>query len=208
MRLPRLLSASLFLVPMSARAFGPSTHVPSVSDRSAQVDDLMTDAVRALRDGNAKGALEQGDQAAAIDGRDPWVHYNRAIALFDLGHLEEGLAELSVAEHRFVVEKDDWGRSRVLYQRGLRLRDAGRCNEAAAAMRAFATLVPDPDDRAQADRAVAACIPPSGQPVATERRRQGRPAPAHGHGRSGLTLRPAPSHGCSGADDCDKADPR
>jgi tetratricopeptide (TPR) repeat protein len=99
-----------------------------------------TQAERELHTGDATRALATAERREARANGDPWAHYDRAVALGELGHSNEAAGEFREAESRF-VGRSTWGRSISLFGRARVLADAGRCREARQAYEAYAALV-------------------------------------------------------------------
>jgi hypothetical protein len=101
-----------------------------------------------MAEGRASAALVEGDLETALLVADAglvahdsaWLHYDRGVALVRLGRLEEGLAELRVAERMFPGAHE---KSLAIYRRALALGVAGRCPEAAKEVAAYQAIVKD-----------------------------------------------------------------
>lgn len=99
-------------------------------------------------------ALELAD--AGVTGRreaDPWLYYNRAVALVETGRFDDAVTAFTIAEREFGgADENPWGRAISIYGRARAL-DAGlRCTEAKRAYEEFASLVrkDDPSSAATA----------------------------------------------------------
>jgi tetratricopeptide (TPR) repeat protein len=102
-------------------------------------------------------ALVQADRALASpknEPPDPWLDYNRAVALAELGRTDEAVKAFETAERRFHERggTDRYGESISVYGRARALDNAGRCAAAQKAYRAYVALAPS---RADADQALA-----------------------------------------------------
>lgn len=146
-------------------------------------DATASEMSSAVVDGDYERALRQADLAAAMatppDGgaRSPWVDYNRAVALSELGRTDDAVRAFESAEVAFSADdgalgahpSKGWGKSIAIYGRARALDNAGRCAEASTAYREYATLAPG---RAQAEVALATskkCKPLVGPSVMTTR---------------------------------------
>ena len=105
---------------------------------------LTTRAARAAMNGNPEQARDLANRAIRADPRDPWPHYNKGMALAQLGETDAALAALFAAEQRF-AKTDRWGRSVAIYGRAHALSRAGRCPEAVQAYAEYATFVSKDD---------------------------------------------------------------
>jgi tetratricopeptide (TPR) repeat protein len=96
-------------------------------------------------------SAQQWDRAVALSGtatpeqsKDPWLQYQRALALAGLRRTDEAVSAFDLAAASF--PKDDVrGRSVALYGKARALVDAGRCASAARAYEDYARLVKDAD---------------------------------------------------------------
>jgi tetratricopeptide (TPR) repeat protein len=135
------------------------------SERMRAGADASTAAVAALVRGDHAAALASADRGLAKHADDPWLWYNRGVALAGLGRVDEALASLQEAEQRFADPHD---RSLAVYRRALTLEFAGRCAEASTELSRYAALI-RPTQPALADAAlghVGHCIAPTAQELA------------------------------------------
>jgi hypothetical protein len=155
-----------FAAPSSAELH-PLQHVDLRTPQRRTAEYFSTQAVNALVEGDAGRACMYAERGLAADPKDPWLHYNRAVALFDLGFGDQGARELNLAD-LYLSPGDTWGLSVVQYQRALRLQQAGRCDDARREFGRYARMVRGADPKAAelAIRYGNACVRP--QPVATE----------------------------------------
>jgi tetratricopeptide (TPR) repeat protein len=157
--------ASLFVALVSSAlvvACAPhSTHTPPTLTSARAPMYQETQAERELHAGDAKRALATAERREARANGDPWAHYDRAVALDELGNTNEAAGEFREAESRF-VGRSTWGRSISLFGRARVLADAGRCREARQAYEAYAALVQrySPRDAVTALREADECIVP------------------------------------------------
>jgi tetratricopeptide (TPR) repeat protein len=124
--------------------------------------ELATRAATAEMNGDPQAALHLADRAIAAEPRDPWPHYDRAMALAQIGEIDRALESFAAAEQRFAAN-DRWGISVAIYGRAHALSQAGRCDQARQAFDAYASLVreQDPKSAAMAERYGANCRPPT-----------------------------------------------
>jgi Flp pilus assembly protein TadD len=111
-------------------------------------------------EGNPQAALAYAARAIAADPKDPWAHYNKAVALARLGSVDDAVQSFRAAEERFNLG-DVWGRSVAIYGSAHALAQAGRCDEAKSEYHRYAEFVRERDPRS-ADMAVryaATCRP-------------------------------------------------
>jgi tetratricopeptide (TPR) repeat protein len=108
--------------------------------------------------GDPQAALAYAERAIAADPRDPWAHYNKAMALARLGNVDEALKSFAAAEQRYNVA-DIWGRSVAIYGGAHALSVASRCEEAKREFMRYAAFVRERDPRsaAMAERYAAGC---------------------------------------------------
>jgi hypothetical protein len=129
----------------------PAQHVDVSTPLKRQVSRLQTQSARALVRADYGRALALADAGLKLDPRNPWLHYDRGVALFGLRQVDDAVAELRYAEASFPPE-DIWGRSIAIYQRAVKLQQIGRCADGVLAFREYAALVrrsaPDLADRA------------------------------------------------------------
>ena len=123
---------------------------------------LATRAAKSEMAGDPRSALTLAAQAVAADPRDPWAHYDKAMALAHLGNVDDALKSFTAAETRF-APGDPWARSVAIYGGAHVLATAGRCDEARRELLRYATFVRDRDPKS-ADMATsyaATCRPPA-----------------------------------------------
>lgn len=128
--------------------------------REAQtaIGDTSTSNVTSLIiDRDYAGALKAADEAARSTERSPWLEYNRAIALSNLGRTDEAVKAFRKVEQQLTeteASNSPWGRSIAIYGRARALADANRCSEAKRAYEEFAGFV-RPTNPKDADMALA-----------------------------------------------------
>jgi tetratricopeptide (TPR) repeat protein len=83
-------------------------------------------------------AVTERDESDSPD--DPWVHYDRAVALEVTGAVDGAVGEFQDAESAFAGE-DRHGKAISIYGRAHALASAGRCRDASAAYQEYATFV-------------------------------------------------------------------
>jgi tetratricopeptide (TPR) repeat protein len=118
----------------------PPAHVDLSTPTQRKVSELCTRSARALMAGDAAAALGFADQALALDANDAWAHYDRAVALGNLGRVDEAVSEYRRAQARFGTS-DTWGASIAIYGRAHLLVEHLRCEEAEAGYEEYADLV-------------------------------------------------------------------
>jgi Flp pilus assembly protein TadD len=119
-------------------------HNVKVEPSTPQSAALTTRAAIAAMNGNPEQARDLANEAIRADPRDPWTHYNKGMALAQLGETDAALAALFAAEQRF-AKVDRWGRSVAIYGRAHALSRAGRCAEAVQAYAEYAAFVAKDD---------------------------------------------------------------
>jgi len=125
-------------------------HAPrnvNVEPTTPQSSNLGSRAAIADIQGNPRQAVALADQAIRADGHNPWPHYNKGMALAELGETDAAIASLYAAEQRF-VPADRWGKSIAIYGRAHALSQAGRCTEAVQAFAEYASFVGKDDPQA------------------------------------------------------------
>src|SRR5579859_4353434 len=121
--------------------------------------------------GRYAAAVLAADSALPRDPNNPWLHYNRAVALGHLQRTDEAAATFDRAAALFDEQQNAWGRSIALYGKARAYDEVNRCADASRAYDAYASVV-RPTDAAAAEDAVkfakACTLPavPTG-PVAT-----------------------------------------
>jgi hypothetical protein len=114
---------------------------------SSLADRASSEAASALIGGDYLGALERAAEAPAAQ-TSPWLAYNRAVALGELGRTDEAVATFEQAERRFGDDEvNRHGRAIAIYGRARALAKAGRCAEARGACEQYARLTGE--DRAR-----------------------------------------------------------
>jgi tetratricopeptide (TPR) repeat protein len=150
MRNPVIVSGLLVLLGGAARAqLQPLHRVDLSTPARIHASQLSTEAANALARADYPLALSITEQGLKVDPNDPWLHYNKGVALFGMQRLDEAVAELDLAEQKFTPD-DVWGRSVAIYQRAIKLQQAGRCREASANFQQYARLVRPYDGAAAA----------------------------------------------------------
>ncbi len=137
----RMRSSILVVVVLSACATRGEQRSSPAAERAS------TAAVEALLRGDYDAALRRTERALVEDPDDPWLLYNRGLALAGLDRLDDALDALRAAESRF---DDKWGRSLAIYRRALALEFAGRCEESSTELSRYAALVPEAAEQALA----------------------------------------------------------
>lgn len=161
--------------------FATACATPGGSTRSSVgAERASTASVDAMIRGDYAGALTAADRGLAGHPDDPWLLYDRGVALAGLGHLDDSLATLRRAEQRFSSPHD---RSLAAYRRALTLEFAGRCAEASTEFSHYAALVggAEPTLAADAMAHLRFCVPPTEEELAvrseTERLQAAQPDP-------------------------------
>jgi tetratricopeptide (TPR) repeat protein len=92
-------------------------------------------------------ALQLADAGAARPpGADPWLDYNRAVALVETGRFDDAVNAFTMAERGFAgAEENRWGRTISIYGRARALEAGMRCTEAKQAYQEYASLVRNDD---------------------------------------------------------------
>jgi len=153
MRNTLMFAGCLSLLAGSARGeLKPLHHVDVSSPERVRAEQLSTEAANALVRADYGRALSLAEQGLAVDPKDPWLHYDRGVALFGMQRIDEAVSELDQAEQLFAPD-DVWGRSVAIYQRAIKLQQAGRCRQADADFREYAQVV-RPYDHAAAELAM------------------------------------------------------
>ena len=124
----------------------PLQHVDLGGSR-LRASQLSTEAANAIMKGEFDRAISIANEGLALSPHDPWLHYNKGVALFGTHRTDEGVTELDRAEQNFPVE-DVWGRSVAVYQRAIKLQQVSRCREANQAFGEYAQMVRDRDPNA------------------------------------------------------------
>jgi tetratricopeptide (TPR) repeat protein len=148
------LGRKLFLVPLLALA--PACASPRTGTTEVRGADVHlaedAPAAAAARAGAHRHALTLADHAVATRPEAPWPRYHRAVALKNVGEIDEAAKAYREAEARF-GPGDVRAKSIAIYGRARAFGDAGRCDEARAAYRDYAALT-RPYNRAAADMAL------------------------------------------------------
>jgi Flp pilus assembly protein TadD len=131
---------------------------------------LTSRSASAEMTGNPQAALKLAERAIASNPRDPWPYYDKAMALAQIGQLDRALGAFGEAEDRYSAT-DRWGKSVAIYGRAHALSEAGRCDEARKAFRAYASLIREQDPRSanMAVKYAVDCRSPIEAPVAAKR---------------------------------------
>jgi tetratricopeptide (TPR) repeat protein len=131
---------------------------------------LTSRAATAEMSGNPQAALKLAERAIATNPRDPWGYYDKAMALTRIGQLDRALGAFGEAEERYSAT-DRWGKSVAIYGRAHALSEAGRCDEARKAFRAYVSLIREQDLKSanMAVKYAADCRSPVDPPVAARR---------------------------------------
>jgi tetratricopeptide (TPR) repeat protein len=93
-------------------------------------------------------ALQLADSGVAGHPReaDPWLDYNRAVALVETGRFDDAVTAFTIAEREFGgANENRWGRAISIYGRARALEAGLRCTEAKRAYEEFASLVRNDD---------------------------------------------------------------
>ena len=123
--------------------------------------ELASRAATAEMKGDPQASLKLADEGIRANAKDPWPYYDKGMALARLGETNGALAALLAAEQHF-SPSDRWGRSVAVFGRAHALAEAGRCDEARAALQEYMSLVRgDPDAVALASRYSRDCRPPA-----------------------------------------------
>jgi tetratricopeptide (TPR) repeat protein len=105
-----------------------------------QASELASRSAKAAIEGNPQESLALAEKAIQVSPNDPWPHYNKGMALAQLGQVDAAVSALSAAELRF-SNVDPWGRSVAIYGRANTLALVGRCAEARLAFEQYARFV-------------------------------------------------------------------
>ena len=129
-----------------AQGCAPRVHATELT--SAEISTrLAEEAAGAVRGGGAERALALADRAVAISPTSALAHYDRAVALQQLGRADAAVEDYREAERRFGLSEVK-GKSIAIYGRARALADAGRCAEAHVAYQEYADFVRFFDPRA------------------------------------------------------------
>jgi tetratricopeptide (TPR) repeat protein len=131
---------------------------------------LTSRAATAEMNGNPQAALKLAERAISANAHDPWGYYDKAMALSRIGQLDRALGAFGEAELRYAAT-DRWGKSVAIYGRAHALSEAGRCDEARKAFRAYVSLIREQDLKSanMAVKYAADCRSPIEPPVAARR---------------------------------------
>jgi Flp pilus assembly protein TadD len=151
----------------SPRADEPKAPPSMKAEPSTPVSaELSSRAATAEISGNAQYALSLADRAIRADPKDPWAHYDKGMALAQMGEVNGAVASLFAAQQHF-QPSDVRGRSVAVFGRAHVLAQAGRCDEAAAAYREYMALIRgNTEDVARAQRYINDCRAPTPSPGA------------------------------------------
>lgn len=155
-------------------ALAPARRVDLSTEERRAAARLSTQAARAIIDGNYEEALEITSEGLAMAPDDPWLLYNRGIALAELGRIDEAVAAFDRAETGFPPD-DLWARAVTAWRRAYALERVGRCELAELAWEDYQDLVrqADPASARMAERRAREC-----REVAPVRGREERGGPA------------------------------
>jgi tetratricopeptide (TPR) repeat protein len=119
-----------------------------------------TGAGQAVVAADYAGALSSAERGLLRNPQDPWLLYDRGLALAGLGRFDEALETLLRAEGHFSTLHD---RSLPVYRRALILEARGRCAEASLELFNYAMLVRDdaPELGRESLTHVQYCFPPT-----------------------------------------------
>jgi tetratricopeptide (TPR) repeat protein len=150
-----IAAAALLLAAGQARATG--LRQAADPGNTTSKDYASSSAEALVRRDDAK-ALDLANEALKADDRNPWAHYDRAVALGEMGRVNEAVTEYQAAQVRYAAN-DTWGRSVAIYGRAHLLADHGRCGEAKTAFQQYIDFVGGADPRgvAEARSASEAC---------------------------------------------------
>lgn len=127
---------------------GCAPRVQATELTSAEISMRLADeAAGAVRGGGAERALSLAERAIAVSPASAWAHYDRAVALQELGRADAAVESYRQAERLFGTG-DVKGKSIAIYGRARALADAGRCAEAHVAYQEYADFVRLFDPRA------------------------------------------------------------
>jgi tetratricopeptide (TPR) repeat protein len=137
----------------------------NVEPTTRQSSELGSRAASADIQGNPRQAVQLADQAIRADARNPWPHYDKGMALAEMGETDAAIASLYAAEQRFSAS-DRWGKSIAIYGRAHALSQAGRCTESVQVFAEYAAFVgkDDPKGAEMARRYAMDCKQPTGAP--------------------------------------------
>jgi tetratricopeptide (TPR) repeat protein len=108
--------------------------------RSPAGERAASEAASALIGGDYRGALEVAGAVPASQVS-PWLEYDRAVALGELGRTDEAVAAFASAEARFGDDETSrHGRAVAIYGRARVLAKAGRCPEARRACAEYSSF--------------------------------------------------------------------
>ena len=158
MRTHLVLAAVLLLSCATHQARGPGEPKAPIA---AERDDASTRAVDEIIAGDYQAALALADKGLQSH-KDPWLLYDKGVALAGLNRLDDALRVLREAEELFPA-RELHGRSIAAYRRALSLEFAGRCAEASTEFSHYAAMLRSTQP-SLADDAIAHlkyCIPPS-----------------------------------------------
>jgi len=139
------------------------TYATECREAQTAIGDTSTSKATSLIIGrDYAAALTAIDEAArskevANEASSPWLDYNRAIALSNLGRTDEAVQAFKKVEQQFAETKASntrWGTAIAIYGRARALSNAGRCREAKTAYEEYAAYV-RPNDPKDADMALA-----------------------------------------------------
>ena len=113
--------------------------------------------------GDYEKALQLADKAIRADPKEAWGYYARGDALAALRRVDDAVAAFRQAEQLFPTA-DGWGKSIAIWGGANALRQAGRCEDAAAILERYAAFVGPIDAQAAAfaQKTEKECVSPSG----------------------------------------------
>jgi tetratricopeptide (TPR) repeat protein len=168
----------------------PKHRVDLSTPARRQAAMLSTESAAANSKQDWPRALAMAEQGLVADPNDGWLHYNKGVALFGLQRIDDAVVELDHAEQLFAPD-DKWARSVAIYQRAIKLQQAGRCAESDRNFREYARLVGPVDPEAAR---LAMNYNALGCPVLKPAAVAARPAPLERQPVRGRT--PAHRHAC------------
>jgi len=140
------------------------TYAKECREAQTAIGDPSTSLATSLIIGrNYPAALEAVDAAARAressneNAASPWLEYNRAIALANLGRIDEAVQAFGRVEQQMAsssASNSRWLHSIAIYGRARALANARRCTEARKAYEEYAALV-RPTEPKDADMAIA-----------------------------------------------------
>ncbi len=144
-----LVAILVVLAAGAARADLEPGHVIDVHATKAQREGARaaSDAAQALIQGDFAGAISIADKSIAAYANGGWAHYVRGEALVRTNKLDDGIAELRLAEHAF-PPAERWSKSVAIWGRANAYYQLGRCTEAKTAFNEYIAFVRSEDKNA------------------------------------------------------------